>query len=462
MKLLTLSTLCTVSLLILSGCTTTPTPEKKAVIDSTLPVVTLTKNGIITDMKTVAFEWKSIQDPRVSAIYLYKRDPKDTEVKGLQFLTSIENRYKTHYVDITNEPNSRYEYAFRTVSKNAEGKLSQIYKVSTLPVLRSVAWIHSIVGLPRMAKIIWRPHQSERVESYIIERKTLEDQKWEEIDRLEGRLNAEYIDTELEDNHVYFYRIRVETFDGIVSTPSEIVKSVTKALPKGVSHITATKDLPKKIKIDWEASKNKDFKRYYLYRADAMHGRYELIAKLYNNTFLDKIDKDGQSYFYRVSVVDKDGLESKHDKHTIMGMTLSKPEAPAIAEAKLLGNVIKLTWKNTDPRIKSFIVVRKHKDGWFKEDVKRFKNIKANVFIDKNIQPESTYTYIVYGVDKNNIISKASSEIKIETPESDKIIEAPKVNAVEKKVATEPKPVKKEQIVQEIISPTDDLDLNEI
>ncbi|MCD6433890.1 MAG: hypothetical protein J7L21_07595, partial [Sulfurimonas sp.] len=74
MKLWTLSTLCTVSLLIFSGCTaTTPTPKKEAVVDSTLPIVELTQNGIFVDMNAVAFEWKSIKDPRVKGLYIYKQ-----------------------------------------------------------------------------------------------------------------------------------------------------------------------------------------------------------------------------------------------------------------------------------------------------------------------------------------------------------------------------------------------------
>jgi fibronectin type 3 domain-containing protein len=413
----------------------------------------------MTDMKTIAFEWKSIQDPRVSAIYLYKKDKK---TQGLKFYVSINNRYKTHYVDISNEPDTRYSYAFRTISKNAEGKLSPIYKVNTLPVLQSVAWIHSIAGLPRMAKIIWRPHSSERVESYIIERKTYEDDKWEEIAKLKGRLNAEYIDEGLKDNHVYLYRVRVETFDGIVSTPSEIVKSVTKALPTRVEHINATKDLPKKIKLDWDASSNKDFARYYLYRADDIKGPYTLIAKLYNNTFTDKINKDGKSYFYRVSIVDKDGLESKNAKHTIMGMTLAKPIAPAIVEAKLLNGSVKLTWSKTDPRVEYYNVVRKYKASWFKENKKIFKHILGNVFIDKNVKPDSTYSYVVYGVDKNSISSNASTQVNIVTPESNTIIDAPKDKTVEKVVAKEPKVTQKKEKTQEVIYPANDLDLNEI
>ena len=74
MKLWTQSILWIVSLLILSGCDgITPTPKENAVIDSTLPTVVLTKNGVIVDMNTIAFEYESIEDPRVSGVYIYKK-----------------------------------------------------------------------------------------------------------------------------------------------------------------------------------------------------------------------------------------------------------------------------------------------------------------------------------------------------------------------------------------------------
>lgn len=462
MKLSIVTTLCTVSLLILSGCVSpAPKPKEKVKIDTSLPVVTLTKHGIISDMKTIAFEWKSIQDPRVKSIYVYKQDLSDKNAKALTFYKGISNRFQTHFVDNTNQPDKKYKYAFKVASESAEGELSRVYTVSTLPVLQSVAWIHSIAGLPRMAKIIWRPHVNERVESYIIERKGYDEDEWSEIAKLDGRLNAEYIDKGLEDNHVYLYRVRVETFDGIISTPSAVVKTVTKALPSSITQISATKDLPKKITITWEKSQVKDFARYYLYRAQRSDGEYKLIAKLYNNIFTDKIEKDGENYFYRVGVVDKDGLESEHDKITAMGMTLAKPLAPTFFEAQYVGGVVRLTWKESDPRVKSYTVVRVAKEGWFKESVKKYKNIKKNSFVDRNIKPNTKYTYRVYGVDENGIVSNASLEAVISTPESDKIVDAPMSNEVEQSVKSESQTKQKASQTQEVISPVNDLDVNE-
>lgn len=457
MKLWTLSTLCAASLLILSGCTSTPTPKEEVKVDRTLPVVTLTQNGIIVDMKTVAFEWNSIKDPRVEGIYVYKKTAAKEEQNTLAYYDTITSRFKTHYVDSKVAPDTQYTYSFKTYSKDAEGAENEPITVNTLPVLESVSWIHSITGMPRAAKIIWRPHVNNRVESYVIERKTLEDEEWKEIAKINGRLNAEYIDSDLNDNYVYMYRVKVLTYDGITSTPSQYVKVVTKALPETIKNIHATTNLPKKIQIDWDKSTQKDFALYYVYRANSIDGSYELIAKLHNNTFTDKIDEDTKSYFYRVSAVDTDGLESEHEKASIQGMSLAKPSAPGIVEAKLVGSTVEISWSKLDPRTKTFLVAKKQKKGWFKETSEEYEGITQQRFIDKNIEPNSTYRYIVYGVDSNGIKSDPSIEVKIQTPESTEVERAPK-KAVVQEIQVSPK----KDETQVIISPIENLDLNEI
>jgi len=450
MKLSIVTTLLTVLLLFLSGCLGgTPTPNDQEKIDKTLPIISLTKNGIITDMKTVAFEWKSITDPRVNGVYIYKKSPDDKE---LQYYKTITTRYSTHYVDRDVEPGKKYLYAFRTFSEKSQGINSKVFSVKTLPVLQSVSWIHSIGGLPRIAKIIWRPHISERVDTYVIERKTLADDEWDEVKELSGRLNAEYIDEGLEDNRVYFYRIRVKTYDDIISAPSKVVRSVTKQLPKTIPEIFATKKLPKKIKIRWPQTMQKDFNRYYLYRSDDIDGEYELIAKLYNNTFTDEIDEDGKHYFYRVAAVDKDGLESIHDNVTVMGMTLEKPAAPAILEAKLLGKEIVLKWEKNDPRTVSYIVERRAKKGWFDEVKKEFKGIRKNSFIDKHIESDTLYKYRVYSVDKHAIVSEPSMEVEIKTP-----LPTTQISQEEKNIAPY---VAEEKNDTTKVVPVEELDLN--
>ncbi len=419
MKLWTLVTSSAAFLLILSGCGASPKPKDEVALDETLPTVTLTQTGVFVDMNAIAFEWKSIEDERVEGIYIYKLtmdNEKDEEANELTHYKTIANRFTTHYVDRKVKPDTSYTYSFKTYSKDSESKMSAARVVNSLPVLQSVAWIQSIQNMPRSSKIIWRPHTNEKVKYYIVERRTLEDSEWSEIAKVKGRLSAEYIDLKLKDNFVYKYRVKVVTFDGITSSPSEIVQVVTKPLPVSIENITTTIDLPRKIEINWKKSTTEDFTRYHLYRAEKSDDSYELIAKLYNNTFTDVIEEDAKEYFYRVSAIDKDGLESIHDKLSIQGITLAKPNPPALVSVRLVNSKVEIKWNNKDPRAKKFVVLKKTKTGWLSSKEEEFTNISGETFIDAEVGPDIVYYYKVFAVDEFSIKSEASIEIEIKTP----------------------------------------------
>lgn len=419
MKLWTVVTSLSLSLLLLSGCGGTPKPADKesVVLDNSLPLIALTKRGTIVGMTSVAFEWGSITNPTVKGVYVYKKMPIAKGKSKLVYYTTIESRFSTHYVDNDVKPDTRYSYFFKAFSEKGEGKPSRVVTVNTLPVLSSVSWIHSITGMPRVAKIIWRPHSNKKVNGYVMERKTLKVDKWQEIGIIKGRLNAEYIDEDLKDNFVYMYRLRALTYDGITSTPSVIVKVVTKALPKSITNLRATRAIANKINLNWDKSVQEGFALYHLYRSKDIKSGYRLIAKLQNNTYSNKIEENGQVYFYKVNAVDTDGLESEDSKASL-GMTLSASKAPAIVQAKRIGNTIVIQWSETDTRSVNYTVNRTHKKGWFNEVSKTFAKIKGHQFKDENIEADSTYSYVVYSVDVHGIESKESMRVKIVTPKT--------------------------------------------
>ena len=418
MKLWNLATFLTVSILIFSGCVgTTPKPKATAVVDSTLPVITLTQNGIFTDMQAIGFEWNRIKDTRVKGVYIYKQTL-GTKATNHKYYDTINGRFVTHYVDNNVKPQTQYSYYFKTFSKDSESRPSKNIIVKTLPVLNSVSWIYAVSDMPRSAKIIWRPHTNQIVKSYIIERKTLSDDKWSKIETIEGRLNAEYIDSELKDDYVYKYRIRVVTYTGIISNPSSEVKVITKALPKPIQNIMATKNLAKKIRLTWNATKIADFMHYNIYRSKSINGTYDLIASIKNSEFIDEIKEDGKDYFYRVSVVDKDGLESKSDAKSIHGKTLIKPSTPSLVEVKIVDNNLEISWNSDDSRIQSYTVVKKTSKNWLSRSSEEFTDIKSKTFVDTAIEPNTTYFYTVYSVDKFSIKSEPSIEVKFTTSQT--------------------------------------------
>ena len=165
MKILNLITLSTVSALLISGCNLLRHPLQDA-IDTTLPVISL--NGHIEDMKSVAFEWKDTQDPRVKGIYIYRNNPLKADTQ-MRLYATINNRFATHYVDNNVIENTKYQYFFTTFSDKAQSKKSEIVTVKTLPVL-PVVWIQSIQNMPRSVKY-FEIHTDPRVDAYIVGKK---------------------------------------------------------------------------------------------------------------------------------------------------------------------------------------------------------------------------------------------------------------------------------------------------
>ena len=466
MKLWSLATFLSVSILTFSGCvSSTPTPKDSPVVDATLPVVTLTQNGVFTDMTAVGFEWKSIQDQRVKGVYVYKQTLGE-ETSEPKYTDTVKSRFVTHYVDDDVKPQTQYSYFFKTFSKESESEPSKAVVVNTLPILDSVSWIHVLKDMPRSAKIIWRPHSNQIVKSYILERKTLVDDKWSELTTINGRLNAEYIDNELKDNFVYKYRIRVVTYNGITSNPSAEVNVVTKALPKQVQGIVATTELAKKIKLTWMKTDIPDFLTYNVYKSEHIDGSYDLITSTTELEYIDIVEEDGIDYFYRVSTVDKDELESKFDVKSVHGKSLAKPVTPSLVEVKFVNDTLEITWSSTDSRVKSYIVSKRAQKSWYKETTDEFVDIKDKTFIDTAIEPEVTYYYTVISVDEFGVKSEPSIEVQFNTnkDQGKKIVEPVQEDIPDEttqKVEVNKAPVI-DNNVPTVVKPMDDLDMSEI
>ena len=423
MKSWTLATFCAASLLILSGCVSSkPTPKEETIIDDTLPLVELTEAGTISDMKTIALEWKSIEDTRVRGIYIYRTVLASEDKASDGYYETVNSRYSTHFVDKDVEPESSYSYYFITYSKDAQSLPSKATTVSTLPIMKSVSWIHSVAGMPRSAKILWRPHANQKVKAYLIQRRTLEADVWDDIETIDGRLNVEYIDYDLKDKFTYKYRIKCLTYDDITSKPSEEVTVITKALPLEVQNITATTDLPKKILVKWDMLKGDDFSHYNLYRSKDIDSGYEVIKKLQETEYEDIIEEDGSRFFYQVGAVDKDGLESKHKENSVKGKSLQKPLAPALVEAKLVNGTVEIRWSTSGERAVAYIVAKKYKKNLFSETNEEFEGITGTEFIDKEIYVDASYSYVVYSVDKDAIRSEPSIEVSIQTLKNDETL----------------------------------------
>jgi len=410
MKQLILPTLAA-TLLLFSGCTQQPTPDAKPQIDPTLPKVTV--NGHIESMTSIAFEWKPLSDTRVKGYYIYRNDPQENDTR-LNRHASVQSRFVSHYTDTDLNPNTTYVYRISSYNKNAqESDASKTYRVTTGPVLNSVSFFDSIGNLPRMAKLIWRPHDSAGVKGYILERQIVEKAEWEQIATINNRLQAEYIDKDLDDNRVYKYRLRALTYEGIKSTPSDIAKVVTKPLPIEINGLKASISEPKKIKVSWNASTQDDIAYYNVYRSTSGEGSYEYFMKLHETNFTDEVSEDGMNYYYKVTAVDKDELEGPKQATPAHGSTLSKPMTPTFMDALVKDGSAVLSWKNNDPRSKSYTVIKTTQDSWISSTTVEITGIQDTSYTVQDLIADTLYRFQVMAVDSNEITSEPTQAVDV-------------------------------------------------
>ncbi len=409
MKNLKLIALSIASVLFFSGCQTTPNTPVKPRIDPSLPTVTGLK--FLSDITEIGFEWKPNYDERIAGYYVYRSDPKE-QTNKLHRVATIKDRYSSHFVDTGLQPQTRYYYRFSTFSTDQrESVPSEMITATTKRMISSVVFLKAIVGLPNRVKIIWRPLEYPRVSAYIIERNDLSSMEWKRVATVKGRLSAEYIDTGLKNNYLYKYRIRVKTYDGLISKPSQIVEASTKPLPPMVENLRATHDLPKKIILTWTSSPKPDISYYKVYRTINPILFYSYYAKTKDNRFEDLINENGKSYYYKVTAVDKDGLESPKQPTAIVGATLDIPLPVSITSIKQDGKSVMLTWMGNDDRAVSYNIKKEYNGKTI-----NLTGIRSFSYQDRDVIPGVEYKYSVVAIDKYGLESKPSEPILIAIP----------------------------------------------
>ena len=419
MKKLIKITFLTLLTLLISGCTLTNLMEpEKPKIDQNLEPVDSESIRSIPDITSVAFEWRKVEDIKVDGYYLYRAEM-GKEGSKLKRVAFIENRYTTHYVDADLEPNTRYMYSIASATKNdKESMPTNSYAVQTLPILESVSYIQAISNMPRQVKILWRPHENERIKYYTIERSTPTSTKWDKIATLQGRFQVEYIDTKLDDNFAYMYRLKAHTYDHIASKPSEIARAITKPLPLAANNIQATRDQPRKIIVSWEPSQTSDVIMYKIYSSSSADGSYTHLKSV-SNTFShyeDLLKVDGKTRFYKVAAIDKDGLESALNMSPAMGSTLPKLNKPIITLAQIQGERVILNWQSGDNRAESFIVYKTIKQGFFNSTTSKITGIQDQRFEDGNIIRGVEYLYSLESIDQYGITSEPTEKVSLTLP----------------------------------------------
>lgn len=396
--------ICLASLtLLFSACSVAElTTPKQTQLNENLPKVQSLKS--ISDLSNVAFEWEPLYGENIQGFYLYRSSEKEPQMK---LVATIKDKFQTHYVDTKLESGTKYQYMMKTF--NEQGHFSeegQVIEIATQPRPEPLAFVQAITNLPERIKLIWRPHTDLRVNAYIIEKKKVEDKKFAKIGEVKNRLSAEFID-EVKANENFLYRVSALTFDGVQSEPSEVLNSTSKALPPEITHLSASNDLNGKIMLSWDSPVYEDFSYFKIYATSSSFLPFTLLAKTDKNSYEDIVQGAGESKQYKITMVDKDGLESPMPKKGVEGKTLGLPASPSIILAQITSEGIVLEWADNDNRAVEYEVKR-----YGGEQNAVFKGIKEKRLRDIKALAGVEYSYEVIAIDELGQRSAPSSKVK--------------------------------------------------
>lgn len=407
-----------------TGCTTNlnnafnPSSPK---INQTLEVVDFDSIRSIPDIDSIAFEWKKVDDPNVIGYNFYRANM-HKDGRKLILIDQINNKYITHFVDKNLEPNTKYVYQITAKANDgSESKSTIAYTVQTLPRLEAVSFVQALSELPNRIKLVWRPHENQRISHYEVEKLNTKDNKWSKLAKIDGRLNVEYIDYKLDNNATFTYRIIAYTHDNIASMPSEQVTATTKPLPLAATNVMASQDQPKKIILTWNLSSTPDVVKYEILRSPFRSLGFSKIYETDSQTtnFIDMIDEDGKEYFYKVISIDKDLLKSKDNLDSIKGITLTKPAKPIMTLAQIQGNKAILNWNAGDNRAISYNIYKETKIGFFNSKLEKFTDIKDLRFEDTDIISGVEYKYTIQSNDEYGLMSEQTDSANLILPKKE-------------------------------------------
>ncbi|WP_223154226.1 hypothetical protein [Campylobacter concisus] len=132
---------------------------------------------------------------------------------------------------------------------------------------------------------------------------------------------------------------------------------------------------------------------------------YTYLAKTTSNTYEDLINTNAATRYYRVTAVDKDGLESLKQEEPIVGITLGAPKTPNIS-ASYDGSGVNVNWSAVD-RASSYTVYRSGASE------KIFSGIDGTGLRDDSVQKGASYSYSVVAIDEYGIASDKSSKAEV-------------------------------------------------
>gem|GEM_PF-2814196 len=233
---------------------------------------------------------------------------------------------------------------------------------------------------------------------YNIYRGTSRQEQNEKINK-EPVSECSFIDRGLKNGQTYYYIVKAVDFSGNESPPSELVFATPTILPPaGFMAIGADS----RIKLFWEEGTSDSIRGYHLYRTLRPGQDYQKITSvpIECTYFEDHEVKNGLRYYYVITSVGEDGMESPRSEER-EATPMANPVEPSDLKATYELGKVRLEWPaSSDSQVVGYNVYRRES-----LEEKQFQKLTENPltstsYVDEAVEENKRYLYSVVSVNK--------------------------------------------------------------
>ncbi|MBI5178478.1 MAG: PEGA domain-containing protein [Nitrospinae bacterium] len=367
-------------------------------------------------VRSIGLTWTQSPEKDMEGYIVYRKAPGDKEAKkvgtaGKPTETKLTDGGRDLGDAIT------YEYYVTAYLKgNVESDPSEAAQGTTFGPPPAPESLTAGSGKFREVPLKWSPVAREEIAGYEIFRSD-DGEKFVSIRKQGAKEKTEYSDkSKLADGKTYYYKVASYNIVDVKSPLSGVAEGSTKPAPVKPSGLSAASGEVKQTHLSWQANPESDIKEYVVWRSEKADKGFDDVAKVKGISHNDLKLEDGKAYYYRISAVDADGLESPQTE-TVSIATKPLPGAPGAPTAEATQTVIKLSWaKSPTSDVVKYNVYAK---SFFSASLVGSSD-GDSVEITKDVKPDKSFTFYVTAVDATGLESKPSPSVDVKTPKEEK------------------------------------------
>jgi fibronectin type 3 domain-containing protein len=280
---------------------------------------------------------------------------------------------------------------------------------TTAPAPATPTGLRAYSQLPRQVALSWEPSPDPTVSGYVVTRSPSANGTFLPIARPNGRFTTTFVDKNLGDLRVFYYRVAARNAAGGASEPTEAARAVTKPEPlPPIGLRVAERRLGQNV-LAWEPNVESDLSGYRVFRRRAAAQSDELVAEVGAETLsvADTAVGANETITYSLLAFDRDGLESDRSD-AIAGESIGYGLSADVA-----GDQVALRW---DPEVqRELAAVRVLVGGSFGD--RELARVETPAFVHRGVSAGETLRYRLVGVRADGSEAPPSPVLEVRVPD---------------------------------------------